>query len=414
MCSQEKIQQAIETILSELGKRQLSASTIQDYRFHYQELLSYISEENITEIKGETFFNFLKIRFDIEVSDFYVKGLDHRSNRRLRPLALLNSYLETDSFNPACRQASPPFACPDGFLESYESFLEYLMNKGLKTSTLRTNRKTVERLIQFLSNEGVGATDLISAGDVNAFFAQFEGNSLKHNGTILYVLRNYLSYLFQEGFLEINLSDTLPHLRVPRHGGIPHAWSKEELRAILKAVDREDPAGKRNYAILLLVIQTGLRSADIRRLQLKDIDWKGHRIRIITGKTGQEVELPLLENTGWAIIDYLQNGRPKTDCGCVFVRHQAPYGPIGSTATLDTALGKYIMKAGITIKKGEHRGMHTLRNSLAKNMLDAGAAIPVISQTLGHADINTTAIYLKIDIEGLRQCALDPDGRGVC
>lgn len=149
-------------------------------------------------------------------------------------------------------------------------------------------------------------------------------------------------------------------------------------------------------------------------VSLKDIDWKGHRIRIITGKTGQEVELPLLENTGWAIIDYLQNGGPKTDCGCVFVRHQAPYGPIGSTATLDTALGRYIMKAGITIKKGEHRGMHTLRNSLAKNMLDAGAAIPVISQTLGHADINTTAIYLKIDIEGLRQCALDPDERGVC
>ena len=149
MYSQEKIQQAIETILSELGKWQLSASTIQDYRFHYQELLSYISEANITEIKGETILNFLKIRFGIEVSDFYVKGLDHRSNRRLRPLALLNSYIETDSFNPACRQESPPFACPDGFLE-------YLMNKGLKPSTLRTNRKTVERLINISPMTGLG------------------------------------------------------------------------------------------------------------------------------------------------------------------------------------------------------------------------------------------------------------------
>ena len=156
MYSQEKIQQAIETILSELGKWQLSASTIQDYRLHYQELLSYISEANITEIKGETILNFLKIRFGIEVSDFYVKGLDHRSNRRLRPLALLNSYIETDSFNPACRQESPPFACPDGFLESYEGFLEYLMNKGLKPSTLRTHRKTVERLINISPMTGLG------------------------------------------------------------------------------------------------------------------------------------------------------------------------------------------------------------------------------------------------------------------
>ena len=91
----------------------------------------------------------------------------------------------------------------------------------------------------------------------------------------------------------------------------------------------------------------------------------------------------------------------------MFTRHIAPYGPIGSTSGLDFALGRYIMKAGIKFKKGERHGLHTLRNSLAKNMLDAGAPLPVISQTLGHQNVNTTAIYLKIDIDGLRKCALD-------
>lgn len=403
----------IETILSELKNRQLSKCTIDDYRFHYQELTSYIAEKGIDEINEETLLIFLKNRFEIDIPDFYAKGSSSSVNRRLRPLALLNCFIKTGSFNPACRMEKLPFVCPDGFWESYNGFLDHLQRRGLKPPTIHSNRKLVERLIFYLTNEGIESVDLLSMEHITSFFKQFQASSVKTNGSILYVLRGYLTYLFREGFIEVDFSEFLPHLRVPRHGGIPHAWSKEELRAILRAIDREDPAGKRNYAILLLIIQTGFRAADIRRLQLKDIDWKGHRIRIITGKTGQEVELPLLENTGWAIIDYLQNGRPKTSCNCLFVRHIAPYGPIGSTATLDSVFSRYIMKAGIEIPKGEHHGVHTLRNSLAKNMLDAGATIPVISQTLAHHNVNTTAIYLKIDLEGLRQCALDPDERGV-
>lgn len=412
MHSLEKIQQAIETILLELEKRQLSACTIEDYRFHYRELVSYIIQKSIVLINDTTLLDFLKVRFDVDVPDFYAKGLESSVNRRLRPLALLSCYTITSEFNSTCRMEKVPFVCSEGFLESYEGFLEYLRKKDLKIPTIRTNRKTTERLIQYLLTLEVDSVDQISTKHIHSFFSQYQDKSVKYSGTVLYVLRNYLTYLWREGFLETNIAENLPQLRIPRQGGIPHAWSKEELRAILEAVDREDPAGKRNYAILLLTIQSGFRSADIRRLQLKDIDWKKHQIRIITGKTGQEVEIPLLENTGWAIIDYFKHGRPKTDSNCVFIRHQAPYGPIGSTATLDSVLNRYIMKAGITVKKGEHHGMHTLRNSLAKNMLDAGATIPVISQTLGHHDVNTTAIYLKIDVESLRQCALDPDEGG--
>jgi len=321
MCSQEKIQIVIEMILSQLKNRELSEYTIEDYRFHYQELISYIFEKDIKEINEKSLLVFLKSRFEIDVPDFYAKRFSSSVNRRLRPLALLNSYIKTGSFNPTCRKEKPPFVCPDGFWESYNGFLDYLQRKDLKPPTIYTNRKLVERLILYLSNEEIDTVDLLSMEHITSFLKQFRANSAKSNGSILYVLRGYLSYFFREGFIEVDFSEFLPHLRVPRHGGIPHAWSKEELRAILKAVDREDPAGKRNYAILLLVIQTGFRAADIRRLQLKDIDWKGHRIRIITGKTGQEVELPLLENTGWAIIDYLKNDRPKTGCNCLFVRH---------------------------------------------------------------------------------------------
>lgn len=409
MYSKEMIQQAIITILRELEDRQLSVGTVSDYRFHYQELSAYIIRSDIADINEQTFLDFLAIRFEIKVPDFYAKGLTHSDNRRLRPIAILNRYMSSGQVDSTSRMGKSPFICPDGFTESYEGFLLYLQQKNLNPPTIRTNRMISQHLIQYVYNEGIESVDLLSPESILSFFSGFQGKSAKYNGTVLYVLKNYLLYIYNAGFSDTVLSECLPKLKVPRNGSIPHAWSKEELRAILRVVDREDPAGKRNYAILLLAIQTGLRAADIRRLKLDDIDWQAHRVRLITGKTGCEVELPLLEDTGWAIIDYLRNGRPKTDCHCVFVRHMAPYSPIGSTATLDSALGRYIMKAGIAINKNEHHGMHTLRSSLAKNMLSAGAPLPIISQTLAHQDVKTTAIYLKIDVDGLRQCALDLD-----
>lgn len=412
MYSKEMIQQAIITILRELEERQLSVDTIGDYRFHYQELSAYIVNSDKVDINEQTLLDFLAIRFEINVPDFYTKSLNHSDNRRLRPIAMLNRYLASGQIDSTSRTGKAPFICPEGFTESYEGFLLYLEQKKLKPPTIHTNRRISQCLIRYVYNEGIESVDLLSQKHILSFFSGFEGKSVKYNGTVLYVLKNYLLYIYNAGFSDAVLSECLPKLRVPRNGSIPHAWSKEELRAILGVIDREDPAGKRNYAILLLVMQTGLRAADIRRLKLDDIDWQAHKVRLVTGKTGCEIELPILEDTGWAIIDYLRNGRPKTDCHCVFVRHMAPYSPIGSTATLDSALGRYIMKAGIAINKHEHHGMHTLRSSLAKNMLDAGAPLPIISQTLAHQNVNTTAIYLKIDVEGLRQCALDTDERG--
>lgn len=132
-------------------------------------------------------------------------------------------------------------------------------------------------------------------------------------------------------------------------------------------------------------------------------------MHIIQGKTGEPVDLPLPEPVGWAMIDYLKNGRPRTSSDRVFVKHTSSHGPIGSSATLDTALAKYILKAGIDINKKEHYGMHSLRSTLATNMLVSGAALAIITQTLGHQDPKSTEIYLRTDIQGLMQCALDPD-----
>ncbi len=158
-----------------------------------------------------------------------------------------------------------------------------------------------------------------------------------------------------------------------------------------------------------MVTRLGLRVSDIRSLRLKDINWVRKTIHIIMKKTGQPLELPLLEDIGWAVIDYLKNGRPSTRCDRLFVRHRPPFSAFGEQESLHKELHRYMVKAGLDMALPGHHGMHSLRSTLAKNMLDSGAPLPVISETLGHQNINTTAIYLKIDLEGLRRCALDPE-----
>lgn len=407
MYSPENVQQASEKIISVLGQRQLKEYSIRQYRLHYQELSTYIKNNGLTNIDEGTLLDFLQFQYDVCIPNLHARGFDRNAGDHIRPLAILNWYLVTGEIDSRARVRTPPFLCPEGFCDSYGAFLNYLQEKGLSYYTIHNYRETVQQMIRHMTTIGIESTDMISSAGILSFLTAFEHFSTNSFAYLLTGTKQYLTFLFHNGFLEENFSETLPHVKKPRYAGIPHIWSKEELKAILSAVDRMSPTGKRDYAIFLLVIQTGFRAADIRRLKLKNIDWKNHKIRIITAKNGQELELPLLENTGWAIIDYLQNGRPKTDCDCVFTRHIAPYGPIGSTSGLDFALGRYIMKAGIKLKKGERHGLHTLRNSLAKNMLDVGAPLPLISQTLGHQNVNTTAIYLKIDLDGLRKCALD-------
>ena len=409
MITRENIQQATEFILSTLVKQDFSSRTIHSYRSIYQKLNDYIQKKSFAEIDETVFVNFLQAECQICVPSVYTKGHSKPIGGVIKPITVLDYYLLTGKIDHRARMRTPPVECPDGFIESYTSFIEFLQFKELSSSSIRNNCVITEKMIQYLVQDGITSVDMISSKDVLSILPKFQTYLAHSFSFVLYAIRNYLTFLFKNGYLEEELSWVLPRLRVSKNTKIPHSWSKEELKAILNAVDRANPTGKRDYAILLLIIQTGLRAADIRKLNLNDIDWKLHKIHIVTEKNANIVDLPLLDSTGWAIIDYLRNGRPKTICENVFIRHIPPYESLGSAAGLDSALYRYITKAGIAIKEGERHGLHTLRNSFAKNMLDCGTPLPVISQALGHRNVNTTAIYLKIDINGLRQCALSYD-----
>ena len=173
-------------------------------------------------------------------------------------------------------------------------------------------------------------------------------------------------------------------------------------------IDRQSVTGKRDYAMILATARLGLRISDLRQLELGDLDWRAKRITIVQHKTGRPLSLPLLDDVGWAIIDYVRDGRPETACPKVFVKHRHPFDAFGSASSVASRLSRHAARAGITFPPGEVCGMHSLRGALAVAMIGSGASIPVVSAVLGHASSDTTqAYYLRFDAERLRCCALD-------
>jgi site-specific recombinase XerD len=327
----------------------------------------------------------------------------------MKPLEVLLYYKEYGSVKYQMRSKLAPFYCPEQFEESYVLIQEEFEERHYAPATIRSNINQLRRYLVFLNEEGVDNYNEITASHISKFLERFRSCKPKYVATIIYVLRNYHTFLYYSGFTDENKSVYLPKVRIMRNAFIPYTWKREDVIKLLNIVDRSDPKGKRDYAILLIVVRLGLRVSDIRNMRLINLHWKRKVIRLDMMKTKKEIELPLLDDIGWAIIDYLQNGRPESNCDRVFIRHRAPHGPVGENESFYRELHRYMTVAGITAPLDSHCGLHSLRNTLASNMLEVKTALPIISETLGHRSIHTTSIYLKIDLDGLRMCALDPE-----
>jgi integrase len=148
---------------------------------------------------------------------------------------------------------------------------------------------------------------------------------------------------------------------------------------------------------------------DVKRLRFADLDWPGNRLSVVQAKTGRRVWLPLLKDVGWAIIDYVRDGRPQCDCPEVFLRHTAPIGAFSDQDHLHQILVKHARVAHVRVGEQRRRGMHSLRHTLATRLMEDGTPVQQIADILGHQSVESTGVYLKSSLRLLAKCALDPD-----
>lgn len=224
----------------------------------------------------------------------------------------------------------------------------------------------------------------------------------KRAKTLTTALRSFLRYAQYQGALKFDLSAAVPAVANWSMPSVPRAISAELIRQILASIDRSTAAGRRDYAILLLLARLGLRAGEVTFLELDDINWNTGTLSI-RGKSGSPNKYPLPFEVGEAIVAYLKDGRPNSSSRRVFLRVRAPFRGFQSVVGVVSIVRHCIERAGI---KTPTKGAHQFRHGLAVEMLHRGASLAEIGDVLGHRSPQTTSIYAKVDLSALRTLAL--------
>ncbi len=324
------------------------------------------------------------------------RGHGRSVHRSPRALGVLVAYLRRLGAAPPVT-ASAAVTPADGLLERYRIYL--VEERGLAATTIRDYAKFAEALVAERPLGPIGLEGL-SAEQARGFVTRAcKGRSAASARNVVSAVRSWLRFLHLEGVLPRPLAQAVPVGPVPAGSALPRGVDPEQVTLLLQACDRRSGDGRRDYAVLMVLVRLGLRAGEVATLALDDIGWRAGQIAI-PGKGGSYERLPLPIDVGEALATYLRDGRPEADCREVFVRLPAPHRALGASG-----ITQIVYRA--CDRAGQARiGAHRLRHATATGMLVAGAPLSEIGQVLRHRSAQTTAIYAKVDHVALRGLAL--------
>ena len=303
----------------------------------------------------------------------------------------------------------PGYVKPPQFKKELVAYEKECEIKDYSKRGLRTRMQRLFFFIDYLNNRKISNVNEITPLILSNYVKTIIHHHEKSISAILTTLRVFLNFLYINQFTNEDLSEKVPGQNKYYYPRVPSVWIKEDVIRMLESIDRGNPTGKRDYAILILVTRLGIRVGDLKSLLLTNLNWQSKTIEIIQDKTKTKVSYPILNDIGWALIDYLKNARPISDSPYVFIRMNPPYEAFGENANLYNIITKYTRLSGITVSRGQRHGLHSLRHTLASNLLEKGTPLPIISEILGHINSKSTMNYLHTSLEGLRLCIIDPE-----
>jgi integrase/recombinase XerD len=289
----------------------------------------------------------------------------------------------------------------DQMLIEFRKFMEN--DRGLSPVTIEHRYHSVRPFLDQLFSEH-GSLDMISVADIDALLAQKVN---KHHYARVSVrgyassLRSFFRYAEMRGWCGGGIAASIMAPRVFQQETLPSGPAWEVVQEILDATSGDQPTMIRDHAILMILAVYGVRSREVTRLHLDDIDWQKERIVFTRAKLGGRHSFPLQECVGAAIVRYLKEVRPKSRCREVFLTRHAPIGPL-SAGALWAVVGRQLRGRALSIK---HYGPHSLRHACATRLINEGLSLKEVGDHLGQRDPEATRIYAKVDLVGLRQVA---------
>lgn len=394
----------MEHAASEMEKLGYSSNSMKHYWEVWNRYLKFTNENTVNRTDMDSF---LADQYGI---DTHSRKLTRYQRNALRAMNVLEYYSKTEKIYIRFPLADPA-PIDNRLTPAVERFVLWMRENGYAETTIHTHERVARRFLDSAASYGLEDTASLDASHISNFIMEITG----HRGKVSYELnslRVFFRYLHRNGMTTKNPGLFIPasnRLRIREH--LPAVWKEEDVSAILQCVDRGNPVGKRDYAMILLAVRLGLRGSDIKKLCFSDIDWEKETLTVTQQKTKELLILPLTNEIGMALIDYLREGRPVSSEPHVFLALRVPYQPLSRDNHLHQVLNKYIRRSGIVLYADQAHGMHSLRHTLASALLEQGTPLPVISGILGHRDSNTTMEYLRISVEQLRSCTLEMEVR---
>lgn len=283
------------------------------------------------------------------------------------------------------------------------NYAQYLVQeRGLASATLSNYLPVAQDLLRERFGRGELALGELGARDIHRFVVrQSRRVSRRRAQLIVTALRSFLRYLHQRGHISADLAATVPTVANWRLAQLPKALPTQQVEQLLASCDRRSPVGRRDYAILLLLARLGLRAGEVVAMTLDDIDWEGAVVNV-RGKGPRHDPLPLPQDVGEALVDYLRHARPGCDTRRIFIRGRAPRCGFASSCAIEDVVERAFARAGL---EPAFKGAHVLRHSLATRLLQHGASLAEIGDLLRHRRPETTQIYAKVDLKALRALA---------
>jgi len=399
--SNSKLHRQIEALKSGMKERGYTTRTIESFYPVWNQLERLAERQGVHSYSPQFATKFLLDEYGIKTPYSYLAKRERHISRGISLLDHFVAHNRVDKYGHKSMVVWEP-----GYYEICEQYLRNLEPRQYAARTMHQIRVTIKQFTEHLKNSGIQNLDGITAKEIDTFIEVYRGYQRCTISRICNTLRGFLLFSFQAGSSVADKSLCVPQVQRKRCGNLPSVFTEEEIRRILAQVDRANPRGKRDYAILLLAVRYGIRGGDIRSLKLTDLNFEQRRISFVQGKTGNMIVFDMLEDIGWALIDYLKNGRSKAANNHVFLTLKAPYQEFAQEDSLWNIMAKYVDAAEISTEN-RHKGIHSLRHSLASRLLEQGNSLPVISQVLGHSELNSTMTYTKIDIAQLALCALE-------
>ena len=395
------MEELIARLDAHMVEKGYTANTMRHFRQAWNALNKLTVKKGTTHFTKEIGFELLKDHYHIDPYD--LKLSSYKQVKRRAVMLLLEFQI---SGTIAKHMLLYDHTFPDAYKEIGDAYIVYLnTERHLRAGTIRNHSIRLLKAFQFFESHGFHSITDVTEECVAAYIMTFAGMSRTYISSAVRILKSFFDYARANGTVTSTM--VFPIVTVYKDRKIPEYYMSDEVTSILNAVDRSNPSGKRNYAIILLAARCGLRISDIINLKLSDIDFNKNTISIIQKKPGKPLNLDLLPDVGWAIIDYLKYGRPDVESKYVFLCHTHPYREFATGSNLEYIIRRYANSVGITKEHKKKAGFHMLRYSLASDLLQKNVSLTTISGILGHSELNVTTRYTQLDLQRLKECALE-------